>query len=77
MLSVTRGRSEPRVRQPQPVVPTGLVAVTAPAGARNTERGSDHEGISQYSRGQERRPRDAAQVGTQIIHAAKDATLPG
>src|SRR5882762_7306150 len=71
MLLVARGRSEPRVPQPQPVVPTGLGAVTAPAGAGTPNGGSDHEAISQYSRGQERRPRDAqAQVGPQIIHAA-------
>src|ERR1700730_15897112 len=73
MPLVARGRSEPRVPQPQPVVPTGLVAVTAPGGAGTPEGGSDQEAISQYSRGQERRPRGAqAKVDPQIIHAAQD-----
>src|ERR1700686_597090 len=73
MPLVTRGRSEPRVPQPQPVVPTGLVAGTAPGGAGTLEGGSDHEATSQFSRGQERRPRDAqAQGGPQIIPAAQD-----
>jgi hypothetical protein len=47
--------------------------VTAPVGAGTPEGGSDHEAISQYSRGQERRPRGAqAKVDPQIIHAAQD-----
>src|ERR1700680_639546 len=67
------GRSEPRVPQPQPVVPTGLVAVTAPDGAGTLEGGSDHEAISPCSRGQEHRPRGAqAKVDPQIIGAARD-----
>src|ERR1700731_402478 len=65
MPLVTRGKSEPRV--------PGLVAVTAPGGAGTPEGGSDHEAISQSSRGQKRRPRGAqAQGGPQIIHAAQD-----
>src|SRR5205823_4084258 len=56
----------------QPSTPGGLVAVTAPAGARTPERGSDYGQVRKASH-DHKRPTAARQGGPAIIRAAQNA----